>query len=357
MPAGRARNLLALALCALLLPLAACGPDSDAQDGETTASDLTAGGPDAQFAGGFAPHLAPWGGFGGAACKAKRTPVVFFHGNHNRAQDWDDVASTGVPSVYQALRADGYQDCELFGINWLSPDARVAQLLNTHDAGKAGLAAGFISDVLAYTKAAQVDVIGHSMGVTVALHGISRAGLWPKVRRFISISGAMRGLDSCFSVGFANPAFAACFSQSLTNPDVFGFYPDSPPAAPNPRMGPGGFETVPAQVPATAFYSIGSGIHDGFTCITSSPFPSCSDTNRFDKGSNVRAQLDVGSGSTSRTLDYDLSDGSIYVVDGGDADGVGHIRAKSNTGRVQRNMLRTECRGAACCAGYAGRCL
>ena len=353
MPARR--HPLALALCALSSSVAACGPGGGAAEAEA-ASDLTAAGPDAQFAGGFAPRHAPWGGFGGGACKARRTPVVFFHGNHNRAQDWDDAPSTGGPSVYQTLRADGYQDCELFGINWLSPDARVAQLLNTHDAAKAELAAGFIADVLAYTKAAQVDVVGHSMGVTVALHALSRAGLWSKVRRFISISGAMRGLDSCSSVGNADPAFAACFSQSWLDPDVFGFYPDSPPLAPNPRMGPRGFEAAPAQAPGTVFYSIGSGAHDGFTCTTTSPFPSCAETSRFDTGANVRAQLDVGSGSTSRTLDHDLSDGSIYVVDGGDADGVGHIRAKSNTGRVQRNLLRTECLGAACCAGYAGRC-
>ena len=49
-----------------------------------------------QFAGGFQPLGTPWGGFGGGACTASRTPVVFVHGNGDEAKNFDLPTSTGV---------------------------------------------------------------------------------------------------------------------------------------------------------------------------------------------------------------------------------------------------------------------
>jgi pimeloyl-ACP methyl ester carboxylesterase len=48
-------------------------------------------GPARQFAGGFAPGDVA-GGFGGGQCTARRTPVVFVHGNGDSAIDWDAPA-------------------------------------------------------------------------------------------------------------------------------------------------------------------------------------------------------------------------------------------------------------------------
>jgi 3-Oxoacyl-[acyl-carrier-protein (ACP)] synthase III C terminal len=60
---------------------------------------------------------------------------------------------------------------------------------------------------------------------------------------------------------------------------------------------------------------------------------------------NVKAQLNVGRGSTAARYDYDFSDWSVYNTGGGDADGVGHFRAKNNTEVIQRNMITTPCVG------------
>lgn len=308
-----------------------------------------------RFTGGFAPRNAPYGGFGGGECRASRVPVVFLPGNGDDARNLDFPPVSGGLSVYATLREAGYQDCELFGLDYLSPEARKAPLFNFHDGEKATLVVDFVADVLAYTGQSQLDIIGHSLGATVALHAIDRASLWPKVRRFIAIAGAMRGIDSCLTVGAANPRMPVCGSQNVLDVDVFGLHPDVF-LTPNPRLGLYGFWLAPLRAPATRFFTVSAGMHDGFICETTAFTPTCSQTARFYPASNVAAQLDVGRGSTALDLDFSLDDYSIFRAGAGDIDGVGHFRAKNVTGRVQLNMLTTDCAGQECCVGYADVC-
>lgn len=337
----RVAHGLALLAAALLLTLPAAA--------------LTHTGSGNQFAGAFLPSNAPYGGFGGGSCTATRTPVVFLHGNGDEAKNWDYPSATGVPSVYEAFRAAGYNDCELFGVNYLSSSERSAPQLNYHNTFKAALVADFIVDVLAYTGAQQVDVVGHSLGVTVGLHGLDYGGLWSRVRRFVAISGALRGLSSCYYAGYSNPFITTCGSQNAWAPEVFGLYPHSWYAW-NPRMGNGGFRDRPGHRSNVRFYSIRAGYHDQVLCTTSSYYSGCYGSAVFDTYSNVAAQVDVGHGSTAGQLDYDFSDWSPYNLSGGDLDGVGHFRSKNNTGQVQLNMLTTGCTGTSCCSGYSAPC-
>lgn len=345
--------------------LTACGVDSavvvedvDVDTQLEATNGLSVLGGQAQFDGGFSPRNVPFGGFGGKArCTPRKTPVIYFPGNGDDAKNFDFPASTGGPSVYAVFRDAGYSDCELFGVNWLSVESRKSPLKNFHDRPKAQIVGDFVQDVLAYTGAASVDVIGHSMGTTVALQGIERAGLWPKVRRFISISAAMRGLSSCSTFGYANPVAPVCGSQNVFSSDIFGLYPASLFVS-NPRMGAGltGFRYVPRRFSSTRFYAIGADIHDGFLCASTSFTAGCGTTALFEPTSNVISQLDVGHGSTALQLDYELTDYSIFKAGAGDVDGVGHFRAKNNTGRIQLNMLTTSCSGATCCEGYTAAC-
>ena len=305
----------------LLLLLFACGSPS-----------ALVGQPDelahARFGGSFHPQSAPYGGFGGAAnCTAHRTPVVLLHGNTESADDWLRPDSHGGPSAPAVLYAHGYSQCEVFAVTWLAPQGRSQKLLHFHDEAKADLVGGFVRDVLAYTGAQKVDLVAHSMGVTVGLHALDRGALWPRVRRFVAIAGGLRGLQSCLPL----PQVPTCGSQNLLDPDVFGFYPLA-----NPRMEPGGFRDRPAQHPTVAFASISAGASDEILC------PGC-DTALFDAAPNVRAQLDVGTGSPAEGNHDDTS-------------GVGHFRARRDTGFVQLNLLASECTGTSCCAGYPGRC-
>ena len=307
-----------------------------------------------QFAGGFSPSNAPYGGFGGGACTASKTPVVFIHGNGDEARNWDFPTSTGTASVYDEFRAQGYNDCELFGINYLSSSERDAPQLNYHKPSKADLVADFIWSVKAYTGKSQVDVVSHSMGVTVALHAMDRDNLWSSVRRFIGIAGGLRGLTSCWWAGYANPAAATCGSQNIYNSQIFGFYPHSWSTW-NPRLGNGGFRDDPSGK-STLFYTLRADLHDQVLCGTASTVAGCEDSAVFDSRTNVRAQLDVGHGTPAAGLDFDLSDWTIYNLAGGDGDGVGHFRAKNNTGKIQVNMLTTSCTGTGCCSGYGDVC-
>lgn len=307
-----------------------------------------------QFAGGFSPSNAPYGGFGGGSCTASRTPVVFLHGNGDEAKNFDYPTSTGVASVYDAFRSAGYNDCELFGVNWLSSSERGLPQFNYHKPSKAELIADFLWDVMAYTGSTQVDVVSHSLGVTMGLYAVEDDGLWSRVRRFVAIAGGMRGLVSCYYVGYANAYYPTCGSQNYYNSGIFGLYPHSWSTW-NPRMGNGGFRDYPSGK-STWFYALGADVHDEVLCGTASYVAGCGDSAVFDSRSNVRAQLDVGHGTTAAGLDYDLADWSYFNLLGGDADGVGHYRAKNNTGRILLNMLTTSCTGTGCCSGYGAPC-
>ncbi|MCB1035201.1 MAG: lipase [Acidobacteria bacterium] len=332
-------------LWTVLLALAVSGLPARALD--------VAGGAN-QFAGGFTPSVAPWGGFGGGSCTASRTPVVFLHGNGDEAKNFDLPTSTGVASVYDAFRAAGYNDCELFGLNWLSPTENGLPQLNYHRPAKGDLIADFLWDVMAYTGSTKVDVVAHSLGVTMALYAVEENGMWSFVRRFVGIAGGLRGLAACQWVGYANPAYTTCGSQNVFDSEIFGLYPHSWWTW-NPRMGDGGFRDYPSGK-STIFYTLGADVHDEVLCGTASFVSGCGTSARFDSRSNVRAQLDVGHGTTAVGLDFDLSDWTICNLLGGDSDGVGHYRAKNNTGRIQVNMLTTSCTGTGCCSGYGDVC-
>jgi len=335
------RSLLWLSFTALLITI--------------PASALTYTGGANQFAGGFNPSNAPNGGFGGGSCTTTHTPIVFLHGNGDEAKNWDYPSSTGVASVYDEFKAAGYNDCELFGLTWLSSSERGAPQLNYHSPTKAAMVRDFINAVKSYTGKTQVDVIAHSMGATVAIHAVDYGSLWGSVRKFIAISGAVRGLASCYWAGYANPAITTCGSQNVFDSNIFGFFPHAAPGY-NPKMGDGGYRDKPSGK-ATQFYSLRAGYNDQIACSTTSFYTGCGDTAKFDGYTNVKAQLNVGSGSTAVQYDYNFTDWSIFNTGGGDSDGVGHFRAKNNTGVIQRNMITGTCTGTGCCSGYGFSCV
>ncbi len=319
-----------------------------------SASALDYQGGSIQFAGGFNPANAPYGGFGGGSCTASKTPIVFLHGNGDEAKNWDYPSSTGVPSVYDEFRNAGYNDCELFGLTWLSASERSSPQSNYHKPAKATMVRDFINAVKAYTGKTQVDVVAHSMGVTAGIHGIDTGSQWGSVRKLIAISGGLRGLASCYWMGYANPWATTCGSQNVFDSNIFGFYPNLSPAY-NPKMGDGGYRDKPSGK-TTQFYSIRAGYNDQILCSTASFYTGCGDSAKFDSYANVKAQLLVGRGSTAVQYDYDFSDWTVFNTGGGDSDGVGHFRAKNNTGVVQRNMLAGSCTGTGCCSGYGYTC-
>lgn len=352
--------LPALATVALLLPGEAQALDCGGNNGFTCTGAAT------QYAGGFNPGVGN-GGFGGGGCTATRTPVVFIHGNGDGAISFDmppgSVGGYATPanSVYDELKARGYNDCELFGVTYLDADERAAPEYNYHEPAKYQVLKTFIDKVKAYTGRSQVDIVAHSMGSSMALAMLKYHGNQGSVRRFVNIGGGLRGLNTCYYTGYQSPYAPTCNAEAYVWPYnyyTFGFYPNSGVYyyGYNRWTGNGsdGLRNLPAAFPGIGFYTITAGSYDQVHCFTISYAAGCNNGALFNAASNVKAQVDVGFGSSAYAYDWDWADGSPYNMGGGDtSNGVGHFRSKNNAGRIVYNMLATTCT-TGCANGYAG---
>lgn len=314
-----------------------------------------------QYGGSFNPQVGEYGGFGGAAsCTASRTPVIFVHGNGDNATSWDSPTAQ-VPgylkapnSMYQQFKAAGYKDCELFGVSYLSSSERAAEQYNYHKPAKFAILENFIRAVKKYTGKSQVDIVSHSLGVSMSMATLTYYGDWGSVRRFVNIAGGLRGLDTCLWVGYGNAAAPTCGSQNLFDPNVFGFYPDSALPGINPWTGTTASKALPRAALSNGsvnFYTIYAGKQDQIMCSTVANYATCGGTPLLMAASNVKAQLNVGAGSNALQVNWDWTKGSPLDNRGGDTDGVGHMRARNNTGSIVVKMLSTTC-STGCAADY-----
>jgi pimeloyl-ACP methyl ester carboxylesterase len=319
-----------------------------------------------QYTGGFNPHTG-FGGFGGGSCTAIKTPVIFIHGNGDNATSWDappsKVSGFAPPprSVYAEMKARGYNDCELFGITYLSDQERNIKNVgkNYHKPAKYLIIRDFIKAVKAYTGKSQVDIVAHSLGVSQTLATIHYYNLDDSVRRFVNIGGALRGLYSCYQTGFNNPVTTTCNSQNLVDDNVFGFFPEGFVGllwVPNNWTGTGtsrSLRQAPKYHNKTLFYTLSAAGKDELICSSTASQADCDKISRFDTAKNVKAQINVGAGKDASHIDLDWADDSPFNLMGGDAsNGVGHFRSKDNTGSIIQRMLLTDCAGLDCAADY-----
>lgn len=318
-----------------------------------------------QYAGSFSPGVGS-GGFGGGACTATKTPVIFIHGNGDNAISFDmppgAVAGYGTParSVYAELKAQGYNDCELFGISYLSSSERAAPQYNYHSSAKYSIIKTFIDKVKAYTGKSQVDIIAHSMGSSMALATLQSNNYWASVRKFINISGGLRGLYSCYYTGYANALAPTCGSQNIFTSSTFGYFPEGWYFGlwiTNSWTGSGSSKSMrdmPANHSGVLFYTLSAGFKDQVTCATSTYWTGCNLSAKFaGTSANLKAQINVGAGSDASQVDYDWKDGMPYNQGGGDtSNGVGHFRAKTNTAAIIQRMLLSTCSGIDCALDY-----
>jgi pimeloyl-ACP methyl ester carboxylesterase len=319
-----------------------------------------------QYAGGFNPQTG-YGGFGGGNCTATRTPIVFIHGNGDNATSWDAPPSAvngfAAPprSVYAELKAQGYNDCELFGVTYLTEEERKFENagMNYHQPAKYRVIRNFIKAVKAYTGKSQVDIVSHSLGVTQSLATIRYYHLGSSVRRFVNIAGGLRGLYNCYLTGFANPLTPTCNSENLADGNVFGFFPEGFIGSlwvENNWTGSGSERSLrlaPKYRTKTLFYTISTSYKDEVICSSSAFWFDCNQASKFDAAKNVRAQINVGAGNDAAHIDLDWSDYSPFDMRGGDTSGgVGHFRSKNNTGSIIVRMLLTDCTGLDCAQDY-----
>lgn len=111
--------------------------------------------------------------------------VVLVHGNTGTPSDWNNT--------YDLLIADGYNSNQIFRPAWGSSNASS----NNHSGSEETPVRNSISNAINSSCTGKIDVIGHSMGVTLAAQQIIKLNKSNQVDAFVGVAGAYRGLWTC----------------------------------------------------------------------------------------------------------------------------------------------------------------
>jgi pimeloyl-ACP methyl ester carboxylesterase len=140
----------------------------------------------------------------GAAGAVTRTPVIFLHGNNDVPYATSCSATNGkVQALAQHLADNGWSTSELWGLGYQgdqcdlgADNTRRARIGHSNQANVPDLRR-FVRAVLAYTGARQVDIVGHSLGVTLAREWMRQDDAHHTVRRLVAIDGPNHGIVNC----------------------------------------------------------------------------------------------------------------------------------------------------------------
>lgn len=171
------------------------------------------------------------GAYGGKALSSqqvKNNPIIFIHGNSDIAVGTGTTTAwqTGWTESIKYFISKGYTKAELYATTWGPGDTSKSQD-QTHSKEYLTYLRSFVEAVIQYTGATKVDIIGHSMGVTlgraIIKGGVINASQNPfnlgpalssKVDTFVGIAGANWGLSLCYT-----------FPTAQTCNALNGFYP------------------------------------------------------------------------------------------------------------------------------------
>jgi triacylglycerol lipase len=166
------------------------------------------------------------GSYGGKASSTDTVvnqPVIFIHGNSDKAIGTGAAGQSGWNATIEYFQSQGYKTSELYATTWGPADASLSAD-QYHSKTNVMKVRKLIEAVKAYTGATKVDIIAHSMGVTLARKAIlggyandSLEGgqyyigpsLTSSVDTFVGIAGANRGLVSCYQTGGSTPTCGA----------------------------------------------------------------------------------------------------------------------------------------------------
>jgi triacylglycerol esterase/lipase EstA (alpha/beta hydrolase family) len=151
------------------------------------------------FANGNVPAF---GGKSAAGEQVTKEPVIFIHGNSDSAAGWKNSI--------EHFSKEGYKPSEMYAMTWGPSDPRKAGEQH-HSQKYLEEVRGFIEAVKKYTGAEKVDVIGHSMGVTLARKAIQGGdGVDPYAGTKFNLGGAMTdSVDTFVGIAGANHGLAA----------------------------------------------------------------------------------------------------------------------------------------------------
>ncbi|MES2900377.1 MAG: alpha/beta fold hydrolase [Pseudomonadota bacterium] len=140
----------------------------------------------------------------GGAQAACLDNVVLVHGNTGSPSHWNSTVTT--------LKGRGYLASQLYLPNWGSKTSAGS---NDHGSVNTGVVKSSIQAAADSSCTGKIDVVSHSMGVTLAMKALNELGYADRVNSFIGIAGAQHGLNSCGVYPF-NVANATCGANGLS---------------------------------------------------------------------------------------------------------------------------------------------
>ncbi len=162
-------------------------------------------------------------GFGSNVGRIEHVPVIFLHGNNDSPFPTSCNPFGRVQAFAQFFLDHGYHPSELWGLGYQGDQCDLAQD-NTYRSGIAHTTAvavpmlrQFVQAVMDFTGAKRVDIVAHSLGVTVAREWMLEDNAFRKVRALVAIDGPNHGIIDCSP----NPANVYQFVPGG------GFIPDS----------------------------------------------------------------------------------------------------------------------------------
>jgi len=159
----------------------------------------------------------------GAGGRVQRTPVIFLHGNNDTPFPTACNPFGYIHAMAQFFADHGYALSELWGLGYEGDQCDLIAHPTNRSGGAHSTVANvpdlrkFVAAVLAYTGARQVDIAGHSLGVTLARTWLRTDDAFHLVRRFVAIDGPNHGIINC------SPSPANFYQLPASG----GFTPDS----------------------------------------------------------------------------------------------------------------------------------
>jgi pimeloyl-ACP methyl ester carboxylesterase len=142
-------------------------------------------------------------GFGSNVGRVEQVPVIFLHGNNDTPFPTACNPFGRVQAFAQFFLDHGYHPSELWGLGYQGDQCDLTQD-NTHRSGVSHTTAAavpilreFVQAVLDFTGARRVDIVAHSLGVTVAREWMLQDNAYRKVRALVAIDGPNHGIINC----------------------------------------------------------------------------------------------------------------------------------------------------------------
>jgi pimeloyl-ACP methyl ester carboxylesterase len=170
----------------------------------------------------------------GAAGSVTRVPVIFLHGNNDTPFPTACNPYGAIQGFAQYFADHGYAVSELWALGYqgdqcdLAADPTLRSRIAHTNAANVPDLRRFVRAVLAFTGARQVDIVGHSLGVTVAREWMRQDEARHVVRRLVAIDGPNHGIINCSpdpanywqapAAGGFTPSSAVC--QEVGSPDT-----------------------------------------------------------------------------------------------------------------------------------------